>query len=159
MEQSDLISFTSVVASLLLCKRYITSSEIINFTSKLNCEGFEIDEDWNIDELSLCVDMDSQYSFILKNKLSYDSVLYDHITVRKFLKSYSDEKILKVIQEDQYFGSFYLENCQNDVQETKQVDDISLDLKKESFWETRSKAVLARVRRRSPWYSFSGGVH
>ena len=108
MEQNDLISFTSVIAGMLLCKRVLTSSEIVNFISELNCEGMEIDDYWNNEELFPIVDMDSNYSFSLKPELSYDTILKCGMNVRDFLQKNTDSRVLDAIHRNQKYNEMYL---------------------------------------------------
>ena len=156
MEQCDLISFTSVVAGLLLCKRSLTSLEIINFTSMLSCEGIEVDDNWGIDELESCVDMDYQCSFMIKKFLSYDSVLENGMTVKEFLRSFVDKRVLEIIRRDQIYAPLYMEDSSMIV---SQKNDQSLMSPGVEGFSMKKERFLSRVKRRNMGYSFLRGAH
>lgn len=152
MEQNDLISFTSVIAGMLLCKRVLTSSEIVNFISELNCEGMEIDDYWNNEELFPIVDMDSNYSFRVRDNLSYDTVLKCGITVRDFLHQNTDKRVLNAIRKNQKYNEMYLRDCcLNNTQESS--------LKVSDLEDIEKKSSLPKVKKRSFLYSLWAGIH
>ena len=92
-----MVPISGVIAMLLLNKRKVTNIDIVNFESKLaNCDiGIDIYEDDNIDNLFVCVEVDNNMNFKLKDKFGYDSIIYDNVTVRDFLSynSLSDEMV------------------------------------------------------------------
>ena len=157
MEQNDLISFTSVIAGMLLCKRVLTSSEIVNFISELNCEGIEIDDYWNNEELFPIVNMDSNYSFRLRDDFSYDTVLPCGITVRDFLYRNTDKRVLSVIYGNQKYSEMYskkycLSNCTDNDNQKSSLEVFYLDGSEE-------KKSLPKVKKRSFLYSLWAGIH
>lgn len=97
MEQCYSVPISGVIATLLLSNRKVTNIDIVNFESKLaNCDiGIDIYEDDNIDNLFVCVEVDDNMNFKLKDKFGYDSIIYDNVTVRDFLSynSLSDEMV------------------------------------------------------------------
>lgn len=156
MEQNDLISFTSVIASMLLCKRVLTSSEIVNFISELNCEGMEIDDYWNNEELFPIVYMDEKYSFGLKNGLDYDTMISSDVNVRSFLKQHSDTRVLNAIFSSKVYNNLYLENgnlskkeCFEDRKSSKTYNESYLD----------TKVSLPKMKKKSLIYSILAGIH
>lgn len=151
MEQNDLISFTSVIAGMLLCKRVLTSSEIVNFISELNCEGMEIDDYWNNEELSPIVYMDERYSFGLKCDLNYDTKIYPDVDVETFLKQHADSRVLKVIFSNESYNKLYLENQElfkKKHLENKVLTDNCLD----------TRVSLPKTKKRSLIYSILAGI-
>lgn len=157
MEQNDLISFTSVIAGMLLCKRVLTSSEIVNFISELNCEGMEIDDYWNNEELFPIVNMDSNYSFRLRDDFSYDTVLPCGITVRDFLYRNTDKRVLSIIYGNQKYSEMYskkycLSNCADNDNQKSSLEVFYLDGSEE-------KKSLPKVKKRSFLYSLWAGIH
>ena len=151
MEQNDLISFTSVIAGMLLCKRVLTSSEIVNFISELNCEGMEIDDYWNNEELSPIVYMDDRYSFGLKCDLNYDTKIYPDVDVETFLKQHADSRVLKVIFSNESYNKLYLENQElfkKKHLENKVLTDNCLD----------TRVSLQKTKKRSLIYSILAGI-
>lgn len=110
MEQYDLISFTSVISSLLLCKRVLNASEIVNFISELSCEGMEIDDDFGSEVLFPVVYMDDQCSFGLNKDFSYEDVLPTGETVKDFLESHTDARVMSFIHHSSKYEAMYLIN-------------------------------------------------
>ena len=134
MEQTDLIPFTSVIAGMLLCKRVLTSGEIVNFISELSCEGMEIDEYWNNEELSPIVYMNDQYSFGLKDGLFYDSVLSSGLNVSDFLVAHTDIRVLDYIHSQAKYEEMYLRNIvlkEGDLSTKISLGDLKIPLVKE----------------------------
>lgn len=85
VEQVCSVTLSEVISSLLLEKREVTAIDIVNFNSKISSiYDVDIDDD-DIDHLFCCVEMDSKFNFRLKDKLDYDSVLDNNMTVREFL--------------------------------------------------------------------------
>ncbi len=154
MEQNDLISFTSVIAGMLLCKRVLTSSEIVNFISELNCEGMEIDDYWNNEELFPIVDMDSNYSFSLKPELSYDTILKCGMNVRDFLQKNTDSRVLDAIHRNQKYNEMYLMNYYLSDYNGNNSQEPSL--KVSNF---KKRDLLSKVKKRSFLYSLWVGIH
>lgn len=157
MEQNDLISFTSVIAGMLLCKRVLTSSEIVNFISELNCEGMEIDDYWNNEELFPIVNMDSNYYFRLRDDFSYDTVLPCGITVRDFLYRNTDKRVLSVICGNQKYSEMYsknycLSNCDDNDNQKPSLEVFYLDGSEE-------KKSIPKVKKRSFLYSLWAEIH
>lgn len=160
MEQCDLLSFTSIVASLLLCKRCLTSSEIVNFTSQLSCEGFEIEDDWDNDSLLGCVEMSNQYSFQIKGKLGYHSILYDQVTVRDFLEFFSDSRVIELIQKDFVYGPLYLEQAVSfSMEETNDLDGLLIKKRQNRLLKDKCRTFYTKIKRKNFLYSFLGNVH
>lgn len=93
MEQTQSIPFSTLIASLLLCKRQITSVEVVNAISRLCCEGIDICDD-DYDCLSSCVIVDNNYCFSLKMELDYDSFIFSNVRVKEFLLEKADFKLL-----------------------------------------------------------------
>ena len=154
MEQNDLISFTSVIAGMLLCKRVLTSSEIVNFISELNCEGMEIDDYWNNEELFPIVDMDSNYSFSLKSELSYDTILKCGMSVRDFLQKNTDSRVLDAIHRVQKYNEMYLKNYYLSDYNSANYQKSSLE-----FSSLEKGDSLSKVKKRSFLYSLWVGIH
>ena len=154
MEQNDLISFTSVIAGMLLCKRVLTSSEIVNFISELNCEGMEIDDYWNNEELFPIVDMDSNYSFSLKSELSYDTILKCGMSVRDFLQKNTDIRVLDAIHRDQKYNEMYLMNYYLNDYNGNNSQESSLKVS-----DLEKGDSLPKVKKRSFLYSLWAGIH
>lgn len=152
MEQYDLIPFTAMLSSLLLCKRCVSSSEVINFASELSYFGLEVDDDWGIDELSSIVYMSSNYSFGLKDDINYDTRISNGDMVFDMLVSYSDERIIDfIIKSDKYRDLYNFNNGafdkKNDVLAINSYDDF------DSLGKYKK-----RVKRRSLIYSILGGI-
>lgn len=154
MEQNDLISFTSVIAGMLLCKRVLTSSEIVNFISELNCEGMEIDDYWNNEELFPIVDMDSNYSFSLKPELSYDTILKCGMNVRDFLRKNTDGRVLDAIHRNQKYNEMYLMNYYLSDYNGNNSQESSLKVS-----NLKKRDSLSKVKKRSFLYSLWVGIH
>ena len=154
MEQNDLISFTSVIAGMLLCKRVLTSSEIVNFISELNCEGMEIDDYWNNEELFQIVDMDSNYSFSLKPELSYDTILKCGMNVRDFLQKNTDSRVLDAIHRNQKYNEMYLMNYYLSDYNGNNSQESSLKVS-----NLKKRDLLSKVKKRSFLYSLWVGIH
>lgn len=154
MEQNDLISFTSVIAGMLLCKRVLTSSEIVNFISELNCEGMEIDDYWNNEELFPIVNMDSNYSFSLKSELSYDTILECGMNVRDFLQKNTDSRVLKAIHRNRKYNEMYLMNYYLSDYNGNNSQESSLKVS-----DLKKRNSLSKVKKRSFLYSLWVGIH
>lgn len=103
MEQLESIPFSALVAGVLLRKTECTSVEIAKILSNLEMEkGVMIDdENDNLDALSCCVEMGSNYDFYLKKGLKYSTVLNQDITVFKFLMIHTNQMVLSFL--DDYF--------------------------------------------------------
>ena len=95
MEQ---VAFSSLIASMLLIKREITSFELVNMMSNLEENEIFVDDEEDIDSISCCVDMNHNCSFRLKSNCSYDTVLSDGVKVRDFLKAHSSEIVNSFIE-------------------------------------------------------------
>lgn len=153
MEQEDSISFTSVVAGLLLLQRCVTSTEIVNFLSRLSCEDIEVNDiEDGMDDLLQYVCIDVNYSYLLKNNLEYDTILYENVTVHEFLENYVDKRILNVIQKDSVYYDLYKKNCPN-CKQTSVYSNLSTNVKQQ--WKMLD--VFKKIRKRSktgPGYSF-----
>ena len=63
-----------------------------------------------------------KYSYSLKESLRYDTVLFNGVTVHGFLKSFVDDRVLKLILDDNIYSSKYLSNFSENKQ-IKQVND------------------------------------
>lgn len=111
MSNDDSISFSSLLAGLLLLNKVVTSGEIINKISFLEDKGIYVDdEDDDISYLECCVDFDHYRVFSLKKGYDYDSILGDDISVFDFLMSVAGDKVLKLLKGDHNTYHFILEN-------------------------------------------------
>lgn len=147
MERDDSISFSSVIVALLLLDRHITSVEIVNFLSRLECEDIEVsDNNDDVDDLLICVLVEACYSYSLKESLRYDTVLFNGVTVHGFLKSFVDDRVLKLILDDNIYSSKYLSNFSENKQ-IKQVNDNFNHLEK-----------IKKLVKRNSRYSFLSRV-
>lgn len=123
MEQDNSISFTSLVASLLLLKRVVTPSLIVNFISELNCRDIYVNdiEDGFDDLLNyVCDDVNNYY--VLKEYLNYGTIIYDNITVYDFLISYVDLRVLDFIKLDSKYSLLYYSNYPNIIKGNNCID-------------------------------------
>ncbi len=154
MEQIDLISFTSVIAGMLLCKRVLTSSEIVNFISELNCKGMEIDDYWNNEELLLIVNMSSDYSIELKKELSYDTILKCGMSVWNFLQKNTDERVLRTIYENKNYDEMFSLNCYLSNSDSNNCQKSSLDVS-----NLNRVNFFPKVKKRNLFYSLWGVIH
>lgn len=107
MEQVESISFSGLIAGMLLYRRCFTSVEVTNILSKLGEYGIIVDDendDFGI--ISCCVEMDKNYGFCLKYDFSYDSFLYPGIDVSTFLRIHTNENLLSLIKRsmDDYYS-------------------------------------------------------
>ena len=88
MEQVEEIPFSSLVAFMLLEKPEVNCFEIVNFISKISQgEGdiiYDVIED-DCECLSICVDSFSNGGFVIKDNMTYETILYDGVTVRDYL--------------------------------------------------------------------------
>lgn len=152
MEQYDLIPFTAMLSSLLLCKRCVSSSEVINFASELSCFGLEVDDDWSIDELSSIVCMSSNYSFGLKDDISYDTELSNGDRVFDVLVRCSDERIIDFIIKSDKYRDLYNFNMY--------VFDKKKDMLVVNPYDTFDGLdnYKKRVKKKSLIYSILGGI-
>ena len=109
------VAFSSLIASMLLNKREITSFELVNMMSDLEENGIFVDDDEDIDNISCCVEMNRNYSFCLKKNCFYDTFLSDGVKVRDFLENHSDERINDFIVKNNKLNSSVLEeiSCDN----------------------------------------------
>ena len=99
MEQGIFLPFSSLIASMLLFKRHITSLEIVNFISMLSSENIFIDDEFDdIDSLLLCVNCFNYAYFDIKEIFNYDSVLNNEKTVREFLNELASKEIIDLIE-------------------------------------------------------------
>ena len=105
MEDVIFLPFSSLVASMLLYKKYVTSVEIINFISLLGKDNIfisdELDDD--LSNLMLCIDYPCDFDYFkLKDSLSFETVLFENVTVRDYLISKSSFDILNCIEKNGY---------------------------------------------------------
>ena len=106
MKEETFLSFSSVIASVLLYKKCVSSIQIINFISDLVRENIYVDDeiDNEMDNLLLCIDYSDYDSFKLKNGFNYDTFLsVGGVTVKDYLISKSDAKVLEYIEKKKYF--------------------------------------------------------
>ena len=89
VEQICPVPFYRVVATLLLKKRMVTAREVVNFISEISQSDdeviYEVEDDEGIDCLTDCVEMDKGLNFKIKDKMDYDTVMENGMTVREFL--------------------------------------------------------------------------
>lgn len=121
MEEGLFLPFSSLVASVLLYKKHVTSVEIINIISLLVKENIFIEDDIDdeIDDLMLCVDCPNLDYFKIKDMVSYDTCLTFGVTVRDFLFSKSNPIILDFFDKSEYFKK----NSPNLVYKVKSMKD------------------------------------
>ena len=98
MEQVESIPFSELIAGMLLYKRSYTSLEIAMVLSKLEEYGIVVDdENDNLNIISCCVEMNSNYGFCLKDGLCYNTILFSGVEVSDFLKIHTNDKVLLII--------------------------------------------------------------
>lgn len=98
MEQVESIPFSSLIAAMLLKKKSYTSLEIATEICKLERMGIVIDdENDNLEIISCCVEMDFDCSFHLRRGLNYDSVLSTGVKVSTFLRLYTNDHVLSIL--------------------------------------------------------------
>ena len=98
MDNSESMSFSSVIAGLLLCNRKVDASLVTNTLSKLSCMGIDVDDEF--DDISCCVSCDKFCSFYLKDGYDYDTKLFNGVTVFKYLVSVAGDKVMSFIKDD-----------------------------------------------------------
>ena len=107
MGNDDCISFSSLLAGLLLLKKNVSALDIINEINKLENVGIYVDDDNDdIEYLSCCINLNNYCSFSLKN--DYDTILYDDFKVIDFLKTVAGDRVLKLLnikEDDKNFNS------------------------------------------------------
>jgi hypothetical protein len=111
MEQFESMSFSTLIAGIMLYRKKCSSVEIVNILSKLVDVDIMIDdENDSLEDLDCCIDISSNYDFSLKNGFSYSSILFDNVTVFQFLKMHTNDRILSFLSI--YFKDeiFYKEN-------------------------------------------------
>lgn len=118
MEQCYSVPISQVIATLLLSSRKVTSIDIVNFESKLaNYDiGIDINEDDNIEHLFVCVEVDSNMNSKLRDRFGYDSIIFDDVTVRDFLK--------KNALSDEIVGIIF-DNCDDDLVRNICINQLS----------------------------------
>ena len=88
MGQVVSIPFSKVIATLLLNKHKVTSREVVNYMSEISqSDGnivYDIYDD-DLDYLYICIEKDCNMNFKIKDSMCYGTVLYDNVTVKKFL--------------------------------------------------------------------------
>lgn len=159
MEQDSLISFSSVVATLLLLDRNITSVEIVNFLSRLDCEDIGVsDENDEVDDLLRCVVVKPSYSYSLKDDLEYDTFIFSDVTVHGFLCSFVDKRVFDLILSDSIYSEKYFKNIQKNerIKEFYHSNSISSDNEFE-LGDVKLKKEKKLIKR-NPWSSFLGGI-
>ncbi len=98
MDNGDSISFSSLLAGLLLFKRVITSSEIINKINFFEEKGiFVDDENDDINCLNCCVEIDHYRVFSIKKGLDYGSYVDAYFTVAQYLRCIAGDRVVKLI--------------------------------------------------------------
>lgn len=149
MDNSDLVSFTSVVAVLLLLDRDITSLEISNFLSLLDSEGIVMDDNNDdIGMLLLCVQDKGRFSYSIKKELSYDTKIAENITVYDFLESFVDKRIFDILKSQDY----YLDKYKKSLLFSRNIKDFNSSLEKNNFSNSVSdnKVKLKKVKKKNP---------
>ena len=110
MEQVESVSFSSVLATLLLSKARVSAFDIVNFISKISQGDGKIIynvEDDSIDYLFVCIDSLIDGGFKIKDTMDYNTVLYDGVTVFDFLKKNSlNDSVKSFLFDDKSVNSF-----------------------------------------------------
>ena len=95
MDQVDSVSFSAVIAGMLLYERNLNSKMIANMIAKLESKNLHVDdENDTLEDLQLCVAISCHIDFSLKKDLCYDTILYDNVNVYKFLVMHTDPIVL-----------------------------------------------------------------
>lgn len=137
MEQIDSVSFSSFIAGMLLMKRDLTSTEIVNAISRFGYDGTVVDDD-DIEGLSSCVEMDRDCCFRLKDGFYYETILESGIMVVDFLKEHTNTKVLSFLQQDVVYKNFYdsnifgssIMNCSEHENSVEKFIDVSRKYKR-----------------------------
>lgn len=99
MEQVDSVSFSALIAGMLLCRKSWSSVEVVNMMTQISNVGIDVnDEDDDLACLYSCVVMDDGCSFRLKSEMDYDTVLSGGICVSEFLFRHTNLKILAFLR-------------------------------------------------------------
>ena len=99
MDTVDSVSFSSVVAGMLLFHKSVSSSDVVNVMSRLSNYGvFVNDEDDNMECLMCCVDFHNYDSFYLRNGYNYDTDL-GGISVFQYLKEIATDRVISLLQD------------------------------------------------------------
>ena len=109
MDDDNSITFSSLIAGMLLCKRKIGPIEITNTMSRVMCSGIEIldGEDDDLNSLECCVDIIDDCFFCLKKDLDYETMLTEFVCVQEFLMDVAGDKVLSFLSTDPYFKKYY----------------------------------------------------
>lgn len=106
MEFVDAIPFSSMIAGMLLCEPTVSAVDIINLMSRLSVAGIDVVDD-DIDFLSICIEINSNCSFYLKDGYDYDTKIDDDMTIAYFLEKVAGKKILSFLSEDVRYCESY----------------------------------------------------
>ena len=146
MDFNDSISFSSIIAGMLLCMRSVSAIEIINTVSIFSSEGIDIDdENDDIQYLSCCVDFNKDCSFSLKDGFDYSTKLASDITVYQFLENVAGERVISFFANDAKYRVFY----QNNYQQFYEFLNHSI-----SSYQLKNDKSMSKKRTRTGRFSF-----
>lgn len=127
MEQSESISFSSLVAGVLLLKREVSASELVNLTSRLVYEGIAVEDEFDdLDCLLPCILIDEKYCFSLRNGFTYETNIFPGVSVETFLRQHTTERILSFLARDCTYHELYVQRFTSSVIETSKKEDADL---------------------------------
>lgn len=94
MEQTEFVSYSSIIAGLLLYRRHISFQDIEKFTDTLEGDGIDTIDD-EIDNLFPVMEMKGNCSFCLKDGMRYDDLVpMFGMCVSDYLKKQSNAIVL-----------------------------------------------------------------